>query len=301
MNSKDIQKLFKWNQSRDTYNWTFLRNDKYDILRFIVSKINIIYKYDDEPDPFLTRRNASFHQSWKWKVTEVGNKYRNEVKSESMSSSHVVIPAFRARVFIFLSLFTSFFFRTTTFMCPENKFNPVLFQLLNIIQFQIHYENKLSITILFLLPFSMRWCLGQMMMNEFINYARISISIVVFLFLLKLLLYFFRPISEHRRKKAKKEEHESILETGEDKMQMVMWMCGTSLKEKKLRAELAIGSVLRRNRLKVVLIVMWETKEKEDWVRKCMYNIRRIGGGGCKAKKDLVGSGFSMIWRRDLA
>ena len=36
-----------------------------------------------------------------------------------------------------------------------------------------------------------------------------------------------------------------------------------------------------------------ERKDKEDWVRKCMYIV--YGGGGCKdkreAKEDLVGSG----------
>ena len=65
------------------------------------------------------------------------------------------------------------------------------------------------------------------------------------------------------------------LESMLKKTEMVRWMCGTSLREKKSSAEPrerigmeAIGSVLKRNRLKWFGHV--ERKDKKDWARKCM-------------------------------
>ena len=59
-------------------------------------------------------------------------------------------------------------------------------------------------------------------------------------------------------------------------MQMVRSMCGTSLRGKKTSSALrewmdieAIGGVLKKNKLRWFGHV--ERKEKEDWVRKCMY------------------------------
>ena len=66
-----------------------------------------------------------------------------------------------------------------------------------------------------------------------------------------------------------KNEHESVLERAE--IRMVRWM-----REKKNSAKLrdrmgieAVCSALKRNKLRWFDHV--ERKEKEDWVRKCMY------------------------------
>ena len=75
----------------------------------------------------------------------------------------------------------------------------------------------------------------------------------------------------------KKEGNESMLERTE--MRMVMWMCGTSLREKKSSAELrdrmdldATGCVLMRNRLRRF---SQEERKDKDWMRKCMYIVVR--------------------------
>ena len=107
---------------------------------------------------------------------------------------------------------------------------------------------------------------------------------------------------------AVKKEHESKLER--TKMQMVMWMCGVSLKDgrsnEELRRRLGIESVLvelRRRHLRWFGHV--ERKPKEDWVKRCrnmeVEGMRKAGRPrktwGEVVKEDLRAWG-ELSWRR---